>query len=342
MGDAACALTVCVIGRNEAKNLPRLIASLRPLRAALGDSEAEFIFVDSASADASAEIAATFFDDVFVLSESPRLSASAGRWVGTRMASGAWVLYLDGDMELLPEFVPFVVETVRGVDSTSGWVGLYTHRFHDGAARHDVLRGPGRRSGEPVRHFGGAVLLPADCVRDAGNWNPALFANEELDLHERLRARGVPVRFVDVPLIDHHTPRRSLWSKIVDEFLPSPRRKKSLGFGQLLAARLQQGTLLRFALFFPYPFVVAAGGALMLMGAALGHPMLILGAGAAAAAFVSSTRGARFVPVCVGLVIQGLVGARHYRPFTPSFIRFRPDERGAENQWQAMAKATAR
>ena len=195
-------LSVVIIGRNEAENLSRLAASLAELSRAC-DFPVETIFVDSASTDNSVAEATGLFDRVIELRDSPQICASAGRYVGTIEARFPWILYLDGDMELCTEFFPVVQKVDQTEPDCLGYVGLYVHRFSNGMV---ALQGFSGRSGssEWAAYFGGAALLRRSAVLVAGNWNPAVFGKEELELYARLGNGRRLVRYVHLPMVYHY------------------------------------------------------------------------------------------------------------------------------------------
>ena len=125
-------ISIIVIGRNEAKNLRRLTASLAPLQ---DRWTSETIFVDSASSDDSVAVARALFDTTAVLAESPRLNASAGRFAGVLLAHGEWALFLDGDMEFTPQCLPQLAAHLEREPRDCGALGTYVHRYTSGAVR---------------------------------------------------------------------------------------------------------------------------------------------------------------------------------------------------------------
>src|SRR5271156_1365258 len=95
-------LSVVVIGRNEGQRLVRCLESVAAMRQVGGSPEV--IYVDSASNDGSVERAAQL--GAKVISVAPiRPSAAAGRNAGWRGSRGDVVLFLDGDMTVVPDFV---------------------------------------------------------------------------------------------------------------------------------------------------------------------------------------------------------------------------------------------
>ncbi|MEQ8230378.1 MAG: glycosyltransferase family 2 protein [Gammaproteobacteria bacterium] len=306
---AAPRLSVCVIGRNEAPNLPALFASLEPLRARV--PQLEVVFVDSASTDASVALARAACDVVVHMPVSPRSCAALNRHWGTRTCSGEFILYLDGDMQLEPAFVAALATLVEQ-GTPDGLVGDYTDVFPDGGTREKAL-GRRLRPGT-ASHFGGAVVLRRTAVITAGNWDAGLFAWEENELYTRLRAQGCRVDYVARPMVRHATPRIGRLGRLWGCVSPAAPGvgAKFYGFGQALAARRRAGTLVQFVRGFPEPFSVWAALALALAVLAMGRPWLAFGVLALAAAFVTWRRGPALFVVYALLPLQALAGYRRY------------------------------
>src|SRR5947208_11104915 len=86
-------LSVVVIGRNEGPRLARCLDSIRAMLFPAGSME--LIYVDSASTDHSANVAASTGARVIAL-DPARPSAARARNAGWRAASAPFILFLDG------------------------------------------------------------------------------------------------------------------------------------------------------------------------------------------------------------------------------------------------------
>lgn len=250
-------LSIVAIGRNEEHNLGRLIASISYLANIL-PNRPQTIFIDSASTDKTCDIALTFFDEVYVIEESPWLCASAGRFVGTKHARGKWVLYLDGDMELSRDFAEIVPPLIEKDEDVSGYIGSYINIFPDGARAANTFRC--KKTGDMAQAIGGSLLLRRDEVLKAGNWNPAIFSNEEMELYSRLRNGEKSIRFIEIPQVFHHAHKTGIFRALLS--LIAPRfglGKKWYGIGQILKARVQNHGLYSYIKMEPYPFVCWTG-----------------------------------------------------------------------------------
>lgn len=103
-------LSVCIIARDEERDLPGLLASLEPLRAALG-AEFECVLLDSGSKDKTLALAASWgartatrpFDDF-----------AAQKQACLDLCRGEWALSLDCDERLSPELAAALPAALTG------------------------------------------------------------------------------------------------------------------------------------------------------------------------------------------------------------------------------------
>ncbi len=318
-------LSVVVIGRNEAKRLPALFASLP------SGEDIEWIYVDSCSEDESTAIALKYGAQVYLVDKDSVYAPGTGRYIGTKEARGYWILYLDGDMVLRPEFCAFL-ESLKNAEDiptrVAGFVGrtcnyYYDHKYSIVEVRDYVVlpereMGPEVGWGKPAGYHGGAVLYRRDLVINSGNWNPAVYQLEEIDLYSRIRARGGLLMAVDLPMADHYTPYLSSMERIKLNFLPSWRGKKLYGAGQVVAARFKAGTLLQFIACYPYPFLVFSGLFTAPFLYLLWPPLALLG-NAAIAVWLGLTNKWYFYLVYLGNLLQIFRGLGRYTPLTPSY-----------------------
>ncbi len=346
-----CWLSVVVIGRNEAHRLPDLFASLPK------GPDIEWLYIDSRSSDNSVELALAFGAKVFLVDEDSVYAPGTGRYIGTIEACGRWILYLDGDMVLRPEFAGFLdrlKKTEAQADQkdssrvphnpsvqadlppeTAGFVGhtrnLYLDQAGQVIAERDCVvlakeeTGPAESWGREARYHGGAVLYRRKAVLEAGNWNPAVYQLEEIDLYSRVNSFGCSLRAVDLPMVDHHTPYLSQKEKLMLNFLPQWREKKLYGAGQVAAARLRQGNLLQFIRIYPYPFIVAAG--LLTIPLAFIWPFVPLMLNLAIIIIIGLVKKRwYFYLVYLGNLLQILRGLGRYKPFEPRYQLVKPEE----------------
>lgn len=236
-------LSVVLISKNQAWNISRLIESV--LDGTSGVSEKEVILVDSASTDETVQLASRYPVTILRLHPDQRLSPAIGRYVGYKHTKGEYVLFLDGDMELLRGWVDCALRAMRatphaGIAMSSSVIGMPRS-----AARTDYADLPcGEAFGQPKVTWqvsfaaGGAALYRRSVLELVGPFNPYLYSEEEPELCLRIRRAGYLVLLYDQPIVRHYDD--ALLS--VSSVLGRRRRNFHLGMGQ--AARYHFGTKL--------------------------------------------------------------------------------------------------
>jgi len=192
-------VSVVVIGRNEGERLQRCLNSVA--QANWGDAGHEVIYVDSRSTDGSVAKAKTLGAQVLVLDDASPCAAK-GRNLGWRAALGQYVLFLDGDTELHPDFVQRALATLTQPKLCAVWghrresnpqQSLYTKVLDL-----DWVYPTGR-----TLYFGGDVLVRRAALAQVDGFDPSLKAGEEPELCARLRAAGWEIEHVDAPMTQH-------------------------------------------------------------------------------------------------------------------------------------------
>jgi glycosyltransferase involved in cell wall biosynthesis len=192
-------LSVVVIGRNETG---RLTACLESIRAAKNMPEPlELIYVDSNSTDDSVERAGAFGAKVIALSAG-KLSAARARNAGWRAATAPFILFLDGDTVLHPDFVQ---RAMKGFDDQRIAV-IWGHRRESRTKASaynrildlDWIYPPGF-----AEFCGGDAIMRRSALEQVNGFNADLIAGEEPDLCRRMRAEGNLIFHIDAPMTSH-------------------------------------------------------------------------------------------------------------------------------------------
>lgn len=192
-------VSVVVIGRNEGARLARCLDSVE--RARRADYALDVIYVDSASSDGSVELATGAGARVIAL-RPQRLSAALARNAGWRAASGQFILFLDGDTVLHPDFIVSALAAMADTGVAVVWghrremdpqQSLYTRVLDL-----DWIYAPG-----DTAFCGGDALMRRAALERVGGFDPSLIAGEEPELCSRLRADGGLIRHLDVPMTLH-------------------------------------------------------------------------------------------------------------------------------------------
>lgn len=192
-------LSVVVIGRNEGHRLVRCLESVAAMRC-VGPSP-EIIYVDSASSDGSVERAAQL--GAKVISVAPaRPSPAIGRNAGWHAARGSIVLFLDGDMTVMPDFVERTIAEFD--DPRVGIVfGDCRESNPQGSIYNRILDLDWIVPVGPVEYCGGAALVRRDLLERVGGYNETLIAAEDTELCSRIRSIGYTILHVDRPMVRH-------------------------------------------------------------------------------------------------------------------------------------------
>ena len=194
-------ISVVVIGRNEGQRLARCFESIRSMPGFAANAT-ELIYVDSNSKDGSPELAARYGARVIVLN-AKRTTAALGRNAGWRAANGEFILFLDGDTILHPDFVNAALVPML---QDSSIVAVWGHRreIHPEASIYnrildlDWVYAPG------IAEFcGGDVLIRRSALEEVGGYDAELIAGEEPEMCRRMRSRGYRILHIDHPMTGH-------------------------------------------------------------------------------------------------------------------------------------------
>lgn len=198
-------VTVVVIGRNEGQRLVRCLESIAGMRRE--GFEVEVVYVDSASTDGSPERARAL--GARVLEVRPeRPCAAVGRNAGWRAAKGEFVLFLDGDTVLHPDFV------ARSLPELTGQVAVvWGHRRESdpgGSVYNRILDLDWIYPAGLSEFCGGDALMRRDVLEEVGGYDEGLIAGEEPEMCRRMRAKGWTIHHADRPMTLHDLAMRSL------------------------------------------------------------------------------------------------------------------------------------
>jgi glycosyltransferase involved in cell wall biosynthesis len=198
-GTAPEELSIVVIGRNEGQRLVRCLESVRAIR---GFEKIQVIYADSGSTDGSPEVAAQFGAEVVVV-HADRPTAAIGRNAGWCRATGEFILFLDGDTVLNPDFPRTAFEQLANNSKICAVWGhrreMYTGKsIYNRVLDLDWIYAPGI-----VEACGGDVMMQRRALLEVGGYDGGLIAGEEPELCRRLRARGYSILHIDHAMTQH-------------------------------------------------------------------------------------------------------------------------------------------
>jgi glycosyltransferase involved in cell wall biosynthesis len=235
-------LSVVLIARNQAWNIRRLIESV--IRGTSCASSMEIVLVDSASTDETVELARRYPVSIFRLKSGQRLSPAIGRYVGYQHTQGEFVLFLDGDHELLPGWLEVALRAMRttpqiGFAMSTALINL-PRNFPQSStpSSENILFGPPRESSRVSFVSGGAALYRRSVLEQVGAFNPYLYSEEEPELCLRTRGAGYSVLLFDQPIVRHYDDATVSLSSVLS------RRKRNFHLGTGQVTRCHLGTRL--------------------------------------------------------------------------------------------------
>lgn len=261
-----------IIGRNEGPRLERCLRSALPYAAPV-------VYVDSGSTDDSPALAHSLGAQVVDL--SPPFSAAAARNAGVAglrnlAPSVESVMFLDGDTELHPAFLPAALDLLRRRPDVVVVCGRRRERFPDASLYNRLCDLEWNTPPGEALACGGDALMRLAPFLAAGGFNPAVVAGEEPELCSRLRAAGGKILRLDLEMTLHDahiaTLRQFLRRQIRSGYggLDVERRTRASGF----AAEIRRARL--WALYLPLSILIAAIAALILPSPLLAAVALLL------------------------------------------------------------------
>lgn len=181
--DGSPQLSVVIVTYNEAD---RIEACLDAVFDACRTLETfEVILVDSNSSDNTVDITRSYPISILRLRNDEITTPGAGRYVGTKVARGDSILFVDGDVVMSEAWLPpamaaLEAENVAGVDGPLNSAG-------DGTSIREVDA------------ISGVALYDGSLLRATNSFNPKLEALEDIELGFRLRKEGY--RLLRVPIV---------------------------------------------------------------------------------------------------------------------------------------------
>ncbi len=199
----ACRVSVVIKALNEEK---RIATAVESALAAVQPFGGEVVLADSCSTDRTVEIASAYPIQIAQLANPQERCCGIGPQLGYQHTRGEYVYILDGDMEMLPGFLPQAIALMEAHPEVAGVGGLvvemnttsleYLARVERGTAH--------MQAGEVDRlDMGGLYRRAAvDQARYFSDRN--LHSYEEFDLAIRLRAKGWKLQRISEAAVRHH------------------------------------------------------------------------------------------------------------------------------------------
>jgi glycosyltransferase involved in cell wall biosynthesis len=269
---------------------------LRSIFASLSDcDDHEIIYVDSASEDATVEIAQRFPIRILQLRRTWKLTPSAGRFVGYQHSSGKYLLFVDGDTVLHKRWLRESIAFLKDNPEFGGVAGIMhqAYQSREGECVEVKKNHYGQSVNQAVQiapSLEGIALYRREAMEKAGTFNPYLSTGEECEVALRIQRAGYKLARIYTPMcITYSAPRES-----VQEIM---RRSRShlYDYGTTLRYCLANGCGFKFSITqmsFIFTFIGAALAlmSLLLIAIVIRSAWLLAGAVAIALLYVALKR----------------------------------------------------
>lgn len=197
-------ISFIVIGRNEGWKLTLCFKSIFYLINHLGLTNYEVLYVDSQSDDDSIK-RARIFQQIKIYRITGDYNAAIARNIGANESHGNVLFFIDGDMEIMPGFLPLVYDEKKGLihDFVSGnWENLYYDKndkllYSEKQYKidHDIVENT----------TGGIFLIKRDVWKQVGGMRTVFKRSQDIDFGLRLAKRGVRLFRKKEIAAKHHT-----------------------------------------------------------------------------------------------------------------------------------------
>ena len=190
-------LSVVIIGRNEGERLARCIQSVQNMHNA---PELEIIYVDSDSTDGSPELAKKLGVHQVLTVKPERPSAALGRNAGWQVATAPFVLFLDGDTSVDPNFVNVALERLKNMSKVAIVWGNLQELHPEASIYQRILNLDWIYPTGFVEFCGGNAMMRRDVLQQVDGYNANLIAGEEPEMCHRIRSLDYLILHIDSPM----------------------------------------------------------------------------------------------------------------------------------------------
>jgi cellulose synthase/poly-beta-1,6-N-acetylglucosamine synthase-like glycosyltransferase len=191
-------VAVVVIGRNEGERLCTCLISV--LAMGYPRDLLDIVYVDSASTDASVALAKSLGVHTIVL-DGPTTAARA-RNAGWTRTFAPFVLFLDGDTLLHPDFVRTNLSRFDDPSIAAVW-GDRREMRSDASIYNALFDLDWNTSPGFSLYFGGDALVRREALEAVDGYNERLIAGEEPEMCRRMRERDYRILHVAKPMTRH-------------------------------------------------------------------------------------------------------------------------------------------
>jgi len=196
-------VAIVVIGRNEGDRLKACLHSV--LKAA---NPTTVVYVDSGSVDGSPDFAASLGCHVVRLDPSTPFSAARARNEGFACAmqhnpNAEFVQFLDGDCELMPDWLTHAVNALNADQSIAIVFGYVYEIKRDASIYNMMVDLEWFKQPAEVLASGGRFMVRSAVFRAVGGFRPDVIAAEDDEFSIRVRAHGGRIFVIAADMAGH-------------------------------------------------------------------------------------------------------------------------------------------
>ncbi len=196
-------VSIIIKALNEEK---RVVAAVESALAAVQTVGGEVVLADSCSSDRTVDLASAYPIRIVQLAHADERCCGVGPQLGYQHSTGDFVYILDGDMEMLPGFLPQALAFMQAHPDVAG-VGGRVVEMNTSSMEYlaRVERGTGHMQAGEVDRLDMGGLYRRAAVEQAGYFSDRnLHSYEEFDLAVRLRVHGWKLWRLGVDAVRHH------------------------------------------------------------------------------------------------------------------------------------------
>ena len=186
-------VTFVVIGRNEAKNLPRCFESIQMVCK-------NIIFIDSGSVDNSLEIAKNYEIKKIIKYKANFPTPALSRCIGTEDITTEYIQFLDGDMSIDDSWINVGLSKLKKHPEIALVHGNKKHYINSESKYNIQTDNKDWQS----PYLGGAFLIRSSVYHESGGFDPRFYGEEERDLYIRIRTLGYQVWYLNTIMASHY------------------------------------------------------------------------------------------------------------------------------------------
>jgi len=202
-------ISIIVIGHNEGSRLSKCFNSISVILETYKNLKFELIYVDSNSSDNSIQLAIELSKEVKVFKVTGKVNAAIARNIGAKESSGDILFFVDGDMELNPDFLKYAINNVGDLkfESLTGHLDDY---FYNNEGQY-LSKSPRTYSDQipsEVQQLdtnGGIFLIKRKIWEHLNGMNTQFKVNEDIDFSLRLNKLNIKTQRLPHLITKHHT-----------------------------------------------------------------------------------------------------------------------------------------